>query len=107
MMADSRSLVGATVLAYRTPKDFNAGLRPVNSADTAKVAAAAILALLDADQIGPRPIGAEEVTVEKTKEGWVCRVAQPKGIKGSVTFDNTGQCTSAEKRLNYVPPMPP
>ncbi len=89
--------------AYRTPKDFNVGLRPVNSDETAKVAAAAILSLMDADQIGPRPIGAQEVTVERTKSGWSCQVAQAQGIKGTVTFDKSGQCTSAAKSLNYVP----
>ncbi len=92
---------------YQTPRDFNVGLRSVTSAETAKVAAAAILSLMDADQIGPRAIGAEEVTVERTKTGWSCQVAQAKGIKGTVTFDNSGQCTSATKRLNFVPPMPP
>lgn len=93
--------------AYRTPADFNVGLRPVQSADQAKVAAAAILSLMDADHIGPGAIPAEEVTVTKTDNGWSCRVEQPRGIKGLVTFDEAGRCTGASKTANYSRPLPP
>ena len=93
--------------AYRTPEDFNVGLRPVKSDEQAKIAAAAILSLMDADHIAPSAIPAEEVKVTKTENGWTCRVEQPRGIKGLVTFNEAGRCTSVSKTANYSRPLPP
>lgn len=93
--------------AFKTPADFNVGLRPVTTDAAAKVAAAAILSLIDADEIGPSALSADDVSVMKSGDGWICRVAQTKGIKGTVTFDGNGRCTSAEKGLNFTPPVPP
>ncbi len=93
--------------AFKTPADFNVGLRPVTTDKAAQVAAAAILSLMDVDDVGPSAISAADVSVTKSSEGWTCRVSQARGIKGTVTFDGQGHCTSATKALNYSVPVPP
>ena len=93
--------------AFKTPADFNVGLRPITTDAEAKMAAAAILSLIDVDEIGPSALSAEEVSVTKSSEGWTCRVAQVKGVIGMVTFDQKGHCISATKSLNYSVPVPP
>jgi hypothetical protein len=94
-------------VTFQTAQDFNTGLMPVKSDDDARIAAAAILSLIGNDQVHPAVIGAREVSVTGTQFGWTCRVKQTKGIDGTVVFDPSGHCTSASKRLNYVPPVPP
>lgn len=92
---------------YRVAAEFNSGLRLVKSDDEARVAAAAILTLLGTERVGPRGIPASDVTVTHNASGWSCHVSQqPKGIQGTVVFDLSGQCISADKALNYSPPVP-
>lgn len=101
---DERGLIHA----FRTPEDFNAGLRPIKSDEDARIAAAAILSLIGSEQVSPGVIPAREVGVTKNGAGWACLLAQkPRGIQGFVTFDLNGRCTSASKSLNYAPPVPP
>ena len=96
-----------TAVAYQTAKDFNVGLVAVKSEESARTAAAAILSLMDGDQIAPAPVPVEDVKVEKTENGWSCRVAQTGGIAGRVFFDEKGQVTQVAKGLNFTPPTPP
>lgn len=92
---------------FRTAQDFNVGLMPVKTDDDARIAAAAILALMGDDRVYPSPVRAQEVSVSRTQSGWTCLVTRPRGFDGKVTFDANGHCTSATKRLNYSPPLPP
>ena len=94
-------------MAFQNADDFNVGLMRIKSDADAKVAAAAILSLIGNDQVHPGVISAGEVSVMGTNFGWRCRVQQARGIDGTVVFDPGGKCISANKKLNYVPPVPP
>ena len=92
---------------FRTAQDFNLGLMSVKTDEEARVAAAAIVALIGDDRVYPTPVSAQEVRVTRTQSGWTCLVTRPRGFDGKVTFDASGHCTGATKSLNYSPPMPP
>lgn len=93
--------------SFQNVEDFNSGLMPVKSDQDAKIAAAAILSLINGDQVHPGVISAGEVSVTGTNFGWTCKVKQAHGIDGTVVFDPSGRCVSATKKLNYIPPVPP
>jgi hypothetical protein len=67
----------------------------------AKVAAAAVLSLFVADELGPRTVAAKDVTVDKDLSGRLvrpphCSVAVGEagkgGWRGEVFFDKDGKC---------------
>lgn len=93
--------------ALRAPSDFNAGLAPVSTDESARVAAAAILSLVGDQHAAPGVISAREVAITRSNGGWVAVVMQPRGVTGKVEFDQHGRCVAITKRLNYSPPVPP
>ncbi len=86
-------------------EDYNAGLMPVKTDDDAKVAAAAILSLIGADQVAPGPLSAKAFMVKKTDNGWFCSVAVKNQFTGGVIFAKDGTYRQASK--NYAGPLPP
>jgi hypothetical protein len=83
------------VTALKKPADFNTGLMPIKTDDDARTAAAAIVSLQPAGELGPQRIEAKDVQVPRDK-GWtcICRVGAVFGGEARVTFDNEGRCTS-------------
>jgi hypothetical protein len=83
------------VTALKTPADFNTGLMPIRTDDDARTAAAAIVSLLPAGELGPQPIDGKNIKVAHDK-GWTCtcRIGTVFGGDARVTFDEAGRCTS-------------
>jgi hypothetical protein len=98
---------GDKVTAMRKPEDFNTALMAVTSDDEARLAAAAILSMMDAGHVAPGRINASEVKVESSGKGWTCTYSKPMSVDGKVTFNADGKCTAAEKRPNFIMPLPP
>lgn len=94
------------VVPMQKPDDFNHGLMQVKSDSDARTAAAAILSLLNTDDIRPTVVSASEVTVTRTPTGWTCQVSRPRAFDGTVTFNASGKVVSAVKKLNYTRPVP-
>ena len=91
----------------RTPDDFTSDLSAITTDEEAANAAAAILSLIHGQNSWPGPISVDDVKVVHNERGWLGRVEQTRGIRGTVTFDLRGQCVSIDKTLNYNPPVPP
>lgn len=87
----------------RQPEDYNLGLRPIQSDEDARFAAAAILSTLDGFYFGPSPILSSEVQIQKTPEGWSCRL-RTQTKEGKVVFNNAGKCISFS--MIYRGPFP-
>jgi hypothetical protein len=98
---------GDKVKAMRKHEDFNTGLMAVTTDDEARIAAAAILSMLDADHVAPGRVDAKDVKVESSGKGWVCSYSKPMSVDGKVTFNADGKCTAVEKRPNFIMPLPP
>jgi hypothetical protein len=98
------------VTVLKKPADFNTGLMPIKTDEDARTAAAAIVSLLPAGELGPQRIEARNVKVTRDK-GWTCtcRVGTTFGGEARVTFDDEGRCTSVTMPRVMLPrpPAPP
>jgi hypothetical protein len=97
--------------------DLNTGLMPIKSDADARVAAAAVLSLLQ-ERDGPihvpvGPLAAANVKLVKNKEGWKCTIPLPPtklgftgtwGGEGEVRILASGQLSGVEKRVSLVAP---
>jgi transposase len=92
------------ITEYRKGEDFSQGLPKIEDEADAKVAAAAVLSLFVADELGPRTVAAKDVTVDKDLSGRLarpphCSVAVGEagkgGWRGEVFFDKDGKCIAA------------
>jgi hypothetical protein len=84
------------VTVLKKPEDFNTGLRPIKTEEDARIAAAAIVSLLPAGELGPNVMDANNVKATQEK-GWVCTCRVGRGAvsgEATVTFDDNGRCTS-------------
>jgi hypothetical protein len=95
------------VTALKKPADFNAGLMPIKTDEDARTAAAAIMSLQRAGELGPQRIEAKNVKVTQEK-GWTCtcRVGTVFGGDARVTFDDAGRCTSVTMPQVMLPRPP-
>jgi hypothetical protein len=98
------------VTALKKPADFNTGLMAIKTDEDAATAAAAIMSLVPAGEVGPRAIEAKNVKVARDK-GWTCtfRVGVGGGLGSGdarVTFDEEGRCTLVSMP-NVILPRPP
>jgi hypothetical protein len=96
------------VTALKKPADFNTGLMPVKTDEDARTAAAAIVSLLPAGELGPQRIDPRNVKVTRDK-GWTCTCRVGAGFFGGearVTFDDEGRCTSVTMP-RVILPRPP
>jgi hypothetical protein len=89
------------ITEYQKGEDFCRGLPKMEGEADAKVAAAAVLSLFVADELGPRTVAAKDVTVDKDQLGRFvrpphCSVAVGEagkgGWRGDVFFDKDGKC---------------
>ncbi len=95
------------VTLLKKPADFNTGLMAIKADEDARTAAAAILSLLPAGEVGPQRIEARNVKVTQDK-GWTCtcRVGTVIGGEARVTFDEDGRCTSVTMPRLMLPRPP-
>ena len=95
------------VTPLKKPADFNTGLVPVKTDEDARTAAAAIVSLLPAGELGPQRIEPRNVKVTRDK-GWTCtcRVGTAFGGEARVTFDEDGRCTSVTMPRVMLPRPP-
>jgi hypothetical protein len=97
------------VTALTKPADFNTGLLPIKTDEDARTAAAAIMSLQPAGEIGPQRVEPKNVKVMKDK-GWTCTCRLGGGILGGgearVTFDDEGRCTSVTMPRLMLPRPP-
>jgi hypothetical protein len=96
------------VTALKRPADFNTGLMPIKTDEDARTAAAAILSLLPAGEVGPQRIEAKNVKVTRDK-GWSCTCRVGTALSGAdarVTFDEGGHCTSVTVPRVMLPRPP-
>jgi hypothetical protein len=100
-------LIGEKVVAMSKPEDFNTGLMAITGADDARVAAAAILSMIDAGHVPPGPVDARDIQVASSDKGWTCTFSRPMRFDGKVTFNGEGKCIAVAKRPNFIPPLPP
>jgi hypothetical protein len=90
------------VTAYQKAEDFSSGLLEFSSEADTRTAAAAVLSLFEADELGPRVVAAKDVTVHKDPKGrWqagvVVGAAGKGGWTGTVHFDRDGKCTAVAR----------
>lgn len=88
-----------------TRENLGKGLMPVKNEDDAKVAAAAVLSVLNDRDAGPAAIAAKEVMVEKTEKGWTCTAVKQFNFQGTAEFDADGKFLRASKAS--IRPLPP
>jgi hypothetical protein len=96
------------VTVLSKPADFNTGLLPIKTDEDARTAAAAILSLSPAGELGPQRVEAKNVKVTHDK-GWICTSRVGTGIVGGearVTFDEEGRCTSVTMPRLMLPRPP-
>jgi hypothetical protein len=100
------------VTSLSKPADFNTGLMPIKTDDDARTAAAAIMSLSPAGELGFLRVEAKNVKVTRDKDkGWTCtsQVGPPTPIFGGearVTFNEEGRCTSVTMP-RLIMPRPP
>jgi hypothetical protein len=97
-----------SVSAYQKAEDFSRGLRKIGGEADARTAAAAVLSLFVADELGPKVVAAKDVTVHKDARGrWQATVtvgaAGKGGWTGTVYFDRDGKCTAVAREPLVVP----
>jgi hypothetical protein len=98
---------GDKVISMSQPAGFNAGLMEIKSDDEARVAAAAILSMNNADHVPPGVVSAKDVTVSSNDKGWTCNFSKPMRFNGEVKFDSKGQVVAVSKKANWIMPLPP
>jgi hypothetical protein len=92
----------------KTPDDFNTGLLAIKTEEDARIAAAAIVSLLPAGEIGPQNIDARNVKATEDK-GWICTCRVGSGAssgEASITFDDKGRCTGISMPRVMLPRTP-
>lgn len=90
----------------RAPADLGKGLMRVRSEDDAKVAAAAVLSIVNDGRGGPGVVTAAEVKVaHEDKIGWTCQVDKPFAFQGIVKFTPRGGLEQVSKVSTA--PLPP
>ena len=93
------------VVPLGKPASYNVGLMKVASDDDAQTATAAILSLHASDCNAPSVVEAKEVTFKKSDKGWLCEVNRTSAFRGTVAFDDEGNCSSVSK--DYEGSLPP
>jgi hypothetical protein len=91
-----------SVTAYQKAEDFSHGLLKIGGEADAKTAAAAVLSLFVADELGPKAVAAKDVAAERDPKGrWQCSVTVGAvgkgGWRGTVYFDKDGKCTAVAR----------
>jgi hypothetical protein len=92
------------ITAYEKAEDFSHGLLKIGGEADAKTAAAAVLSLFVADELGPKAVAAKDVTAERDPKGrWQCSVTVGAvgkgGWRGTAYFDKDGKCTAVARTL--------
>ena len=90
-------------LATGSNEDFGRGLMKVANKEDVKVAGAAALSLAAANQIGPTPVPAKNVTVTETEAGWTVQFRQ-QFLTGEAAFGKDGKLVRLAKQSNLPPP---
>jgi hypothetical protein len=94
------------ITEYPKGEDFSRGLPKIEGEADARVAAAAVLSLFVADELGPRTVAAKDVTVDKDLFGRLVRPSHGSvavgeagkgGWRGEVFFDKDGKCIAVAR----------